>query len=160
MGWAGSCLLSGLAARAIRDQGADGIVLKLGINVHGGGALKERTFLDSAHAMISIIREKRAATPLLIVSPIYSPPREDEGDGGGLSLKQMRALLEGVVQARRRSGDARISYLSGLALFDAPDAGDLPDALHPNAAGYRRMGERFHAQVLSDGRWLAGDALG
>ncbi len=160
MGWAGSCLLSGLAARAIRDQGADGIVLKLGINVHGGGALKERTFLDSAHAMISIIREKRAATPLLIVSPIYSPPREDEGDGGGLSLKQMRVLLEGVVQARRRSGDARISYLSGLALFDAPDAGDLPDALHPNAAGYRRMGERFHAQVLSDGRWLAGDALG
>ncbi len=160
MGWAGSCLLSGLAARAIRDQGAEGIVLKLGINVHGGGALKERTFLDSAHAMISIIREKHAATPLLIVSPIYSPPREDEGDGGGLSLKQMRALLEGVVQARRRSGDACISYLSGLALFDAPDAGDLPDALHPNAAGYRRMGERFHAQLLSDGRWLAGEALG
>jgi lysophospholipase L1-like esterase len=160
MGWAGSCLLSGLAARAIRDQGADGIVLKLGINVHGGGALTERTFLDSAHAMISIIREKHAATPLIIVSPIYSPPREDEGDGGGLSLKQMRALLEGVVQARRRSGDARISYLSGLALFDAPDAGDLPDQLHPNAAGYRRMGERFHAQVLADGRWLAGEALG
>jgi lysophospholipase L1-like esterase len=156
MGWAGSCLLSGLAARAIRDQGADAIVLKLGINVHGGGALKERTFLDSAHAMISIIREKHAATPLMIVSPIFSPPREDEGDGGGLSLKSMRALLEGVVAARRRAGDRHISYLTGLALFDAPDAPDLPDALHPNAAGYRRMGERFHARVLKDGRWLAG----
>lgn len=160
MGWAGSCLLSGLAARAIRDQAADAIVLKLGINVHGGGALKERTFLDSAHAMISIIREKHPETPLLIVSPIYSPPREDEGDSGGLSLKAMRALLEGVVQARRRAGDARISYLSGLALFDALDAPDLPDDLHPNAAGYRRMGERFHAKVLKDGRWLAGEALG
>jgi lysophospholipase L1-like esterase len=156
MGWAGSCLISGLAARAIRDQGADGIVLKLGINVHGGGALKERTFLDSAHAMISIIREKHAATPLMIVSPIFSPPREDEGDAGGLSLKAMRALLEDVVAARRRAGDGHVSYLSGLALFDAPDAPDLPDALHPNAAGYRRMGERFHAQVLKDGRWLAG----
>jgi lysophospholipase L1-like esterase len=159
MGWAGSCLLSGLAARAIRDQGADGIVLKLGINVHGEGQLKERTFLDSAHAMISIIREKHAATPLVIVSPIYSPPREDVGDNGGLSLRRMRQLLEGVVQARRRAGDRRISYLSGLALFDAPDASDLPDDLHPNAAGYRRMGERFHAQVLAGGRWLAGETL-
>jgi lysophospholipase L1-like esterase len=160
MGWAGSCLLSGLAARAIRDQAADAIVLKLGINVHGGGALKERTFLDSAHAMISIIREKHAETPLMIASPIYSPPREDAGEDGGLSLKRMRELLEDVVGARRRAGDARVCYLSGLALFDAPDAPDLPDALHPNAAGYRRMGERFHARVLQDGRWLAGAALG
>jgi lysophospholipase L1-like esterase len=160
MGWAGSCLLSGLAARAIRDQAADGIVLKLGINVHGGGALKERTFLDSAHSMISIIREKHAETPLMIVSPIFSPPREDEGDGGGLTLKAMRGLLEDVVAARRRAGDRHISYLSGLALFDAPDTPDLPDQLHPNAAGYRRMGERFHAQVLKDGHWLAGETLG
>jgi lysophospholipase L1-like esterase len=160
MGWAGSCLLSGLAARAIRDQAADGIVLKLGINVHGDGALKERTFLDSAHAMISIIRERHAQTPLMIVSPIFSPPREDVGDRGGLSLKRMRELLEAVVRARRSAGDARISQLSGLALFGEADASDLPDELHPNAAGYRRMGERFHAQVLADGRWLAGEALG
>ena len=158
MGWAGSCLLSGLAARAIRDQPADGVVLKLGINVHGG-ALNERTFWDSAHAMISIIREKHAQTPLMIVSPIYSPAREDAGDNGDLSLRNMRELLEGVVQVRRRAGDRRISYLSGLALFDAPDTPDLPDGLHPNAAGYRRMGERFHAKVLAGGRWLAGEAL-
>lgn len=159
MGWAGSCLLSGLAARAIRDQAADGIVLKLGINVHGEGALKERTFLDSAHAMICIIREKHAQTPLVIVSPIFSPPREGRGDNGGLSLRRMRELLEDIVQARRRAGDGSISYLSGLALFDEPDASDLPDDLHPNAAGYRRMGERFHAQVLRSGRWLAGEPL-
>ena len=44
LGWAGSCLLSGLAARIIRDQPADGIVLKLGINVWSEGQLKERTF--------------------------------------------------------------------------------------------------------------------
>jgi lysophospholipase L1-like esterase len=160
MGWAGSCLLSGLAARAIRDQPADAIVLKLGINVHGGGALKERTFADSAHAMISIIRETHAETPLMVISPIYSPSREAEGDGGGLSLRSMRDLLERVVQARRRGGDAHISYLSGLTLFDAADDADLPDGLHPNAAGYRRMGERFHAQVLQPGRWLAGEAVG
>ena len=149
LGWAGSCLLSGQAARIIRDARADAIVLKLGINVHPDGQLKERTFLDSAHAMISIIREKHAATPILVVSPIYSPGREDQGSGGGLSLTRMRQLLADVVAARLAAGDANIGYLDGLSLFGAADARLLPDDLHPNTEGYRLMGERFHALALS-----------
>ncbi len=158
LGWAGSCLLSGLAARAIRDQRADGIVLKLGINVYSEGMLKERTFLDSAHSMISIIREKHPTTPLIIISPIYSASRESEGAAGGPSLGRMRELLEGVVDARVKAGDRAIRYLSGLALFNEADAPDLPDDLHPNAAGYRRMGERFYEMVLKDAAWLGGAA--
>jgi lysophospholipase L1-like esterase len=158
MGWAGSCLLSGLAARAIRDQPADAIVLKLGINVHSEGMLKERTFLDSAHSMISIIREKHPTTPLMIISPIYSSIRESEGSAGGPSLRRMRELLEDVVEARIKAGDKAIRYMSGLSLFNADDAPDLPDDLHPNAAGYRRMGERFYALALKDGDWLNGAA--
>jgi lysophospholipase L1-like esterase len=158
LGWAGSCLLSGQAARLIRDQKADGIVLKLGINVWFEGMLKERTFADAAQAMVSIIRDKHPTTPLMIVSPIYSPGREDESSEGGVPLKRMREVLENVVQSRVRAGDTKISYLSGLALFDAPDVADLPDNLHPNAAGYRRMGERFHERVLKDGAWLGGRA--
>ena len=149
LGWAGSCLLSGLAARIIRDQPADAIVLKLGINVWSDGQLKERTFLESAHTMISIIRERHSDTPLLIVSPIYSPGREAVGGGGGLSLKRMRTLLAEVTEARRTAGDGRIGYLSGLDLFGAADAADLPDDLHPNPAGYRRMGERFFERILA-----------
>jgi lysophospholipase L1-like esterase len=156
LGWAGSCLLSGLASRIIRDQRADAIVLKLGINVYGEGQLKERTFLDSAHAMLSIIREKHAATPIVVVSPIWSPPREDAGEQGGLSLIRMRTLLEGVVAARQKSGDANIRYLSGLDLFGPADRADLPDELHPNAAGYRRMGERFHRLMLGKDGFLLG----
>jgi hypothetical protein len=154
MGWAGSCLLSGLAARAIRDQAADMIVLKLGINVHGEGMLKERTFLDSAHAMLSIIRDKHAATPIVLISPIFSASREQTGSAGGPSLARMRELLEDVVAARVRADDQHIRYLSGLALFDASDAPDLPDDLHPNAAGYRRMGQRFYERALAGGGWL------
>jgi lysophospholipase L1-like esterase len=149
LGWAGSCLLSGQAARIIRDARADAIVLKLGINVHAEGQLKERPFLDSAHAMISIIREKHPATPILIVSPIYSPGREDESPGGGPSLVRMRQLLQDVVAARIAAGDGQIRYLDGLTLFGAADAHLLPDDLHPNTEGYRLMGERFHALMLS-----------
>jgi lysophospholipase L1-like esterase len=148
LGWAGSCLLSGQAARIIRDARADAIVLKLGINVHADGQLKERTFLDSAHAMISIIREKHAQTPILIVSPIYSPGREEDASGGGLPLVRMRQLLSDVVAARVAAGDGHIGYLDGLSLFGAADAHLLPDDLHPNTDGYRLMGERFHALAL------------
>ena len=147
LGWAGSCLLSGQAARIIRDQRADAIVLKLGINVHTDGQLKERNFLDAAHAMISIIREKHPTTPLLIVSPIWSPPRESVGDGP--SLQRMRRLLADVDAARVATGDTAIRYLDGLALFGPADAALLPDDLHPNTEGYRLMGERFHRLVLS-----------
>lgn len=147
LGWGGSCLLSGQAARIIRDARADAIVLKLGINVHPEGMLKERTFLDSAHAMISIIREKHVTTPLLLVSPIFSPGREDAGEG--LPLTRMRQLLQDVVAARIAAGDARIGYLDGLKLFGEADAHLLPDDLHPNTEGYRLMGERFHALKLS-----------
>lgn len=149
LGWAGSCILSGLAARIIRDQRADAIVLKLGINVHGDGVLKDRTFADSAHSMISIIREKHPTTPLVIISPIWSPPRDEEGSNGGPSLARMRDILTEVVAARVKAGDAHIRYLTGLELFGPDDLADLPDLLHPNAAGQRRMGERFFAKVLA-----------
>jgi lysophospholipase L1-like esterase len=158
LGWAGSCLLSGLAARIIRDRPAAAIVLKLGINVHGEGLLKERTFLDAAHSMLSIIRDKHATTPIAVVSPIWSPPREDASGQGGPSLKRMRELLEGVVAARTKSGDRHVRYLSGLELFGPADHADLPDDLHPNAAGYARMGERFHKLMLQSDGFLLGRA--
>jgi GDSL-like Lipase/Acylhydrolase family len=149
LGWGGSCLISGLAARIIREQSADAIVLKLGINVWADGMLKERTFADSVHSMISIIREKHVRTPIAVISPIFSPGREDAGDNGGLTLERMRDLLQEAVAARLRAGDGAIRYLSGLDLFGETDAPDLPDNLHPNAAGYQRMGERFHRLALS-----------
>ena len=73
----------------------------------------------------------------------------------------MRELLEGVVAgAAPRRATAASAISPAWRCSTPPTRRDLPDDLHPNAAGYRRMGERFHAQVLSDGRWLAGETLG
>jgi len=55
----------------------------------------------------------------------------------------VRAILEELVALRRAEGDPNLHYLSGLKLFGEDDVGDLPDGLHPNAAGLKRMGERF-----------------
>jgi lysophospholipase L1-like esterase len=68
----------------------------------------------------------------------------------------MRELLQGVVEARQRSGDDRVRYLCGLELFGPDDRADLPDELHPNHAGYRRMGERFHKLMLGRDGFLLG----
>lgn len=151
LGWAGSCLISGLAGRIVRDQPADLIVLELGVNVHGEGLLKERTFLSSVHAMLSIIREVHAAKPIVVISPIYCAAAEMTAQGDGLTLVQMRDLLEQVVTVRKAAGDDNLVYMSGLDLLGAADGGDLADGLHPNSAGYAKMGQRFDAQAKSLG---------
>ncbi|MEJ7585093.1 MAG: hypothetical protein WKF43_13665 [Acidimicrobiales bacterium] len=49
------------------------------------------------------------------------------------------------------SADTNLHLVDGLALFGPDDVGDLHDDLHPNADGYRRIGERFHDLVSADG---------
>ena len=155
LGWAGSCLLSASAARMIRDEAADAIVLELGVNVWAEGLLKERTFRDAAHAMIALIRERHRRTPMAIVSPFLLQAGEDAGDQQGLSASHMRQILRETVATHRALGDADLHDVDGLALFGHADAALQPDGVHPNAAGYRLIGERFHAALLSPGRPLA-----
>jgi len=67
-----------------------------------------------------------------------------------------RATRIVVVEARRAEGDANLHVLDGLLLFGPDDVADLPDLLHPNPAGYRRMGERFHELAFANGGPFAG----
>jgi hypothetical protein len=73
-----------------------------------------------------------------------------------LHLRRIRHLHAEIVEARRAAGDPNLHLLSGLDLFGPGDASDLPDDLHPNAAGYRRIGERFAALAFGEGGVLAG----
>lgn len=162
MGLGGQCHVDGFAARAIRDSGAGLISLKLGINVVNGDSMRERSFRPAVDNFLDTIREKKADTPIMVVSPIFCPAaetnpgptlregpvfvtrkRSPEMSLGALSLSRIRQILEEIVARRRAAGDANLHYLDGLELFNESDTGDLPDGLHPNAAGLKRMGERF-----------------
>jgi hypothetical protein len=152
--------------------------MKVGINVVNGDTMRERTFGPALHGFLDTIRESRPTTPILVVSPIHCPPAETRpgptiptGDGRWttvegledlrttcLTLEKVRAAIAAIVEQRRALGDPNLHYLDGLELFGPDDAQDLPDDLHPNAAGYARMGVRFATLAFGPGRPLADGA--
>lgn len=168
LGFSANAMLDGYVARTIRDLPADLITLKLGINIVGADAMRERTFAAAVHAFLDTIRDGHPETPIVVVSPIHCPSLEDHPgpnveapDGryvaiggcdeiraGCLTLVRVREILADLVERRRRLGDSHLRYLDGLDLLGADEAADLPDDLHPDAAGYARMGDRFAALVL------------
>lgn len=170
-GFAGQCHLDQYVARTIRDLDVDLVSVKLGINVVNGDTMRERTFLSAVQGFLDTVRDGHPTTPLAVVTPIICPVAEDHPgptvtgpDGvvhvvprapellqGALSLRRIRTLLADVVEARRAAGDTHIHLVDGLCLFGPDDVGDLPDGLHPNDAGYVRMGQRFHETVFGAG---------
>ena len=169
LGLAGQCQLDQFTARTIRDLPADLISLKLGINVVNADTMRERAFVPAVHGLLDTIRDGHPVVPIVVISPIICPVAEDlpgptlpNADGrfvvierpdelmvGALSLSRIRELLELVVTQRQRAGDADLHYLHGHELFGDDDVDDLHDGLHPNSAGYRRMGERFTAYAFA-----------
>ena len=164
LGFAGQAHLDPLVARTIAHLPADRITLKLGINVHNGATLRERTFAPLVHGFLERVREGHPTTPITVISPILSPEREDGvvtertlPDGstetlvGELTLRRMRAILHDVVEVRTRRGDEHLDYLDGTQLFgvDPSDVDLLPDGLHPNGDGYELIGRRF-ADLVRD----------
>jgi hypothetical protein len=162
--FAGQCQLDPFAARMIGQQPADLVSLKLGINVVNADSMRERTFVPAVHGFLDQVRDRHPDVPLVVITPITCPVAEDhpgptgvDADGrcavyerpealalGSLTLRRIREL-EAEVVAARQADDPNLHLLQGPDLFGPGDVADLPDGLHPNAAGYQRMGERFHA---------------
>lgn len=148
LGYGGQCHLEPLVAMMIRDRAADFISLKVGINMVGG-SVSQRTFRPLLIGMVRIIREKHPTTPIAIVSPIISPPREETPGATGMTLQMMRQELELAVERLRACGDEAIWYFNGLDLFGEAQVADyLPDLLHPNGDGYEFLGRNFAEKVI------------
>ena len=160
LGLAGSANLEYFAAEYIASLPADLITLKVGINTVNGGHMHKRVFVPAVHSFLDAIRAQHPTTPIVLISPIFCGAHEQNpgpsrpgADGkvrgsefsdldwiGELTLEGIREILQSVVERR---GDANLRYLNGLELFSSADDGLMPDGLHPNAEGYRLIGERF-----------------
>jgi hypothetical protein len=75
-----------------------------------------------------------------------------ERAAGKLTLNVIRAELARVVE-RRAAEDPHLHHVDGRELYGEADHAELPlpDALHPDAATHRRIGERFAALVFAPG---------
>jgi lysophospholipase L1-like esterase len=148
LGYAGQCMMEPLVAKQISEQRFDYISLCLGINCYGGGVYSPRSFQQMALGFISRIREHHPDTPLLLVSPIYSPGRETKKTNG-LSLQDMRHELEtGVALWQQHMNDQNIHYLSGLEIFGKNSVHLMPDDLHPDGDGMYVMADNFMRKAL------------
>lgn len=148
LGYSGNCHLEPMVARLIRDTPADIISLCLGINVYGGSTLSPRTFRPAVIGLVQIIREKHPTTPIALMSPIWSPPREENQNAVGFTLVKMRSEIQEAVNSMTALGDEHLHYVHGLSIFDETQADNLPDDLHPNGPGYVTMGENYSRLVM------------
>ncbi|WP_423834843.1 GDSL-type esterase/lipase family protein [Streptomyces manipurensis] len=182
LGFSGSALLDPFTARAMRDCPADLISVKIGINLVNLDLMRSRAFGPAMDGFLDTLREGHPDTPLLVVSPIHCPIHEDtpgpsapdpgalregrlrfvaagdpaETAAGKLTLGTIREELARIV-GRRAATDPHLHHLNGLDLYGAADHAELPlpDALHPDAATHRLIGERFARLAFADGGPLA-----
>ncbi|MEZ4836426.1 MAG: SGNH/GDSL hydrolase family protein [Caldilineaceae bacterium] len=141
LGFGGQCHLDMMIARQMRDAAADYLSMCVGINIYGGGTLNPRTFGPSIIGFVQIVREKHPDTPFVVMSPIFSPPREDVFNSAGFTLRAMRDEVQAAVTALQAHGDRNVHYIDGLTIFGPESAHLLPDDLHPDAKGYQLMGK-------------------
>lgn len=169
LGFAGQCHVDGFVARTLRDGPFDLLSLKIGANVVASDSLRLRTFASSVHSFLDTVRDRKPATPVLLMSPIFSPLIDDlpgpvrriggggyarvervgTGEDGALSLAAIRGVLKDLVARRRAGGDPHLHYLDGTALMSADDVSLMPDQLHPCPEGHRVMARRFYAAAFA-----------
>ncbi|MGH3720243.1 MAG: GDSL-type esterase/lipase family protein [Pseudonocardiaceae bacterium] len=175
LGFGGSALLDPFTARVMRDTPADLVSVKIGINVVNADVMRLRAFTPAVHGFLDTIREGHPSTPLLVVSSILCPVQEDtpgplapDFDGGTLRFKAtgdpaeraagrltltvIRDALARIVE-HRAPDDPNLHYLDGRDLYGEKDYAELPlpDEVHPDPAGHRRIGENFARLAFGTG---------
>lgn len=184
LGFGGSALLDPFTARAMRDTPADLISVKIGINVVNTDAMRLRAFVPAVHGFLDTIREGHPTTPLLVVSSILCPVQEDtpgplapdfqggtlrfratgepaERAAGRLTLNVIRHELARIV-GQRAADDPNLHHLDGRELYGKTDYAELPlpDEVHPDPAGHRRIAENFARLAFGAGGPFAPETNG
>jgi lysophospholipase L1-like esterase len=93
---------------------------------------------------VDTIRSKHPATPILVITPIYSARESWSKDE---RLDQMREVIRQVGAQRIAAGDRNLQIVEGTDLI-GPSRGDgLVDGTHPNDLGFEWMAEGLAQRI-------------
>lgn len=147
LGLAGQCHLDYAIERTIAELGIDYLSLCLGINIYGRGSFDERSLPGAVHAFIARARQAHPAVPLVVMSPLLSPPAEAEPNIVGLTLAHIRDIVRDVAHAF----GADVTYMDGRDIIGAAEADSQlrSDQLHPHSAGYGFMADRLAPRLAA-----------
>ena len=113
-------------------------------------SLNERTFRPAVIGFVQTVRDGHPDTPLAVISPILSAPREQTPNQVGMTLRLMREEIAAAVAALRAHGDRNLHYVDGLRVMGTEQAHLIPGDTHPSAEGYKVMARRFLRHVVDD----------
>lgn len=142
LGMAGQCHLDYAIEQTIAGSDVDAISLCLGINIYGRGSFDERSLPGALHGFIARARAAHPTVPVVVMSPLISPPAEEEPNVVGLTLAQVREIVREVAQGFNAEA---VTYIDGREIIGAAQAEAqlLADELHPHSAGYGFMADRL-----------------
>src|SRR5690625_7749262 len=116
---AGQCHLDYAIEQTIAGSDVDAISLCLGINIYGRGSFDERSLPGALHGFIARARAAHPTVPAVVMSPLISPPAEEEPNGVGLTLAQGRGIVREVAQGFNA---AAATYIEGRGSHGAEQA--------------------------------------
>jgi GDSL-like Lipase/Acylhydrolase family len=150
LGLGGQCHIDPVIARGIRDTPAELISLCLGINMYNRATFSARTLRPQVTGFLQTIRDGHPETPVVVITPIASPAREDVANAAGHTLRDVRREIAAAVAVLRELGDDRLHVIDGRSVLTVEEAAKyLHDGLHPTAAGYHLMAKRLAAPLMS-----------
>jgi hypothetical protein len=147
LGYGGNDQIEPILAMTMRELPANYISLCCGGNSFGQSTYSSRTFRATMLGFMLTIREGHPTTPMVVCTCVHfeeggKPNKVD------LTLDDYADMIRDAVATLQQRGDDNLFIHEGKQLFGKDDLHLLADTVHPNAEGYRLMGNRYVEQVM------------
>jgi len=129
LGFSGNGLGEPAVAQAVAEIDASAYVLDY------WGNPSAQVYRDTLPGFVDTLRAKHPQTPILVTSPYYFSA-EAVSPGLKATQDEKRGIAREFVEARRKAGDAKISFVDGLEMLSREHADGLVDGVHANSIGF------------------------
>jgi lysophospholipase L1-like esterase len=152
LGYAGAARGEVASAEQLAARPADALSISHGTNCWARIPHSADQVAAGMSAFLEIVRQGHPGAPVVVASPVVRPDAESTPNRLGATLADLRAAIEGAVEARIAAGDRRLTLVRGGPLLGA---GDLVDGIHPGDAGHAKLAEAIGGAVAAA---IAGEA--